>query len=81
MRVSVNPSTHLDGLRAAIAPGARDRFLAYSLVYDWQGKRLIYSADLGRPEDLAPILDRPCDLLICELAHFEPAELFAFLTD
>ena len=79
LRVSVNPSTHLDGLRAAIDPGARNRFLAYSLVYDWAGKRLIYSADLGRPEDLAPILDRPCDLLICELAHFEPEELFAFL--
>ena len=79
LRVSVNPSTHLDSLRAVIAPAAADRFLAYSLVYDWVGKRLIYSADLGRPEDMVPILDRPCDLLICELAHFEPEELFAFL--
>ena len=81
LRVSVNPSTHLDSLRAAIAPAAADRFLAYSIVYDWKGKRLIYSADLGRPEDLSPILDRPCDLLICELAHYEPEELFAFLAD
>ena len=50
-------------------------------MYAWKKKRLIYSADLGRPEDLLPILDRPCDLLICELAHFEPEELFAFLAD
>ena len=83
LRVSVNSSTHLDGLRAKIDPGAADRFLAYSILYDWPatGKRLIYSADLGRPEDLALVLDRPCDLLICELAHFEPEELFAFLAD
>ena len=81
LRVSVNPSTHLDGLRVSIAPGAKDRFLAYSIIHDWEGKRLIYSADLGRPEDMTAILDRPCDLLVCELAHFEPEELFAFLAD
>ena len=83
LRVSVNPSTHLDGLRAVIAPGAADRFLAYSLVFDWpeNSRRLIYSADLGRPEDMTPVLDRPCDLLVCEMSHFEPEELFAFLAD
>ena len=72
LRVSVNSSTHLDSLRAVIDPEAADRFLAYSIVCDWEDKRLIYSADLGRPEDMTDILDRPCDLLICELAHFEP---------
>ncbi len=83
LRVSVNSSTHLDGLRAKIDPGATDRFLAYSIVFDWPetGRRLIYSADLGLPEDLAPVLDQPCDLLICEMSHFEPEELFAFLAD
>ena len=83
LRVSVNSSTHLDGLRVKIDPSAADRFLAYSIVYDWPetGKRMIYSADLGLAEDLIPVLDRPCDLLICELAHFEPEELFAFLAD
>ena len=34
LRVSVNPSTHLDGLRASIAPGAKDRFLACSIIHD-----------------------------------------------
>ena len=83
LQVSVNPTTHLDGLREVIDPGATDRFLAYSLAFDWPeaGKRLIYSADLGRPGDLTAILDRPCDLLICEMSHFEPEELFAFLAD
>ena len=83
LRVSVNDSTHLDGLRTVIDPGATNRFLAYSLAFDWPGtgKRLIYSADLGRPEDLTPMFDRPCDLLVCEMSHFEPEELFAFLAD
>lgn len=83
LRVSVNPSTHLDSLRVVIDPGAADRFLAYSIAFDWPatGKRLIYSADLGLPEDMAGLFDRPCDLLICEMSHFEPEELFAFLAD
>ncbi len=50
LRVSVNPTTHLDGLRELIDPAAWDRFRAYSMAFDWRGgKRLIYSADLGRP--------------------------------
>ena len=83
LRVSVHPTSHLYGLRELIDPSATDRFLAYSLAFDWPdtGKRLIYSADLGQPEDMEGILDQPCDLLICEMSHFEPEQLFAFLRD
>ena len=83
LRVSVHPTTHLDGLRALIDPAARDRFLPYSLAFDWpaSGKRLVYSADLGAPQDLEAILQPPCDLLACELSHFAPEELYAFLRD
>ena len=81
LRVSVSPTTHLDGLRALIDPSATDRFRAYSLAFEWPdtGRRLVYSADLGEPDDLAAALARPCDLLVCELAHFTPKTLFAFL--
>ena len=81
LRVSVSPTTHLDGLRALIDPSALERFRAYSLAFDWPetGRRLVYSADLGAPDDLAAALARPCDLLICEMAHFTPKALFAFL--
>ena len=81
LRVTINPTSHLDGLRELIDPAATDRFRAYSLAFDWRGgKRLIYSADLGRPEDMAALLkETPCDLLVCELAHFEPEELFRYL--
>jgi ribonuclease BN (tRNA processing enzyme) len=83
MRVSINPTSHLHGLRAFIDPGAMTRFLAYSLAFEWAParKRLIYSADLGVPQDLDALLKKKVDLLICELAHFEPEELFAYLED
>jgi ribonuclease Z len=83
LRVAVNYTTHLEGLRELIDPKALDRFLAYSLDLRWpgNGKRLIYSADLGEPRDLDALLTEPCDLLICELAHFTPEDLFAYLKD
>lgn len=79
------PTTHLDGLRAIIDPSATDRFKPYSIALtnaeeNW---RLVYSADLGAPEDLAPQLvgQPPADVLVCEMAHFAPEALFAFLAD
>ena len=82
LQVMVNPTTHLDGLRALIDARAWDRFRAYSMAFEWRGgKRLVYSADLGRPEDMAAILTPPCDLLVCEMSHFTPKELFTYLQD
>ena len=83
VRVSVHPTSHLDGLRARLGPAARDRCRAYSVAFDWpaHGKRFVYSADLGAPRDLEAILQAPCDLLACELSHFTPEELYAFLRD
>ncbi len=81
LAVSVTPTTHLDGLRSIIDPSAHDRFQAYSLAFEWPatGQRLVYSADLGEPTDLDAMLERPCDLLVCELAHFTPKTLFTYL--
>lgn len=78
---SVTDSTHLHGLRQIVDPNAHDRFRAYSLTFTWPqtGQRLVFSADLGTPEDLDAALALPCDLLVCELAHFPPAQLFAYL--
>ena len=79
--VSVSPTTHLDGLRTLIDPSAHDRFRSYSLTLAWPstGRRLVYSADLGEPSDLDAPLAIPCDLLVCEMAHFTPETLFAYL--
>lgn len=83
LTVSAQPTTHLDGLRALIEPGAAERFLAYSLAFTWPetGRRFVFSADLGRADDLDAALAAPCDLLVCELAHFSPEELCAYLQD
>jgi ribonuclease BN (tRNA processing enzyme) len=79
--VSVTPfaSTHLEGLKKLIDPSANDRFKVYGLAAETGGKRAVFSSDLGAPADLAEPLTRPCDVLVCELSHFTPEELFGFL--
>ena len=81
--VTINPTTHLDSLRSIIEPEAFHRFLPYSIAFDWpdRKKRLVYSADIGRPQDMDGLWVRPADLLICELAHFTPKDLFTYLQD
>ena len=43
--------------------------------------RIAHSADIGGLEDLKLLLTQPVDLLVCELAHVEPDELFVYLKD
>src|SRR5260370_16743181 len=52
---------------------------AFCLLIGGGGLGIGHSADLGRPEDLAPLLKKPLDLLVCELSHFKREDLFAFL--
>ncbi len=79
--VHVTPfrTTHLEGLRARFQKKYRGDFAAYCLLLESGGVRVGHSADLGRPEDLEPLLERPLDLLVCELAHFSPAKIFDYL--
>ncbi len=42
-------------------------------------RRVGHSSDLGKPEDLEPLLREPLDLLVCELAHFPPKDIFSYL--
>lgn len=72
-------TTHLHGLRQRIDPAAADRFHAHGLCLRAGGRRVIVSSDIGSPRDLLPALDEPADLLVCELAHFEPEALFDVL--
>lgn len=77
--VAVFPTTHLQSLRERIDPSARGRFEIFGLDIACRGRRVVFSSDLGSPSDLAPVLQRPCDVLVCELAHFAADELFAVL--
>ncbi len=73
------PTTHLNGLRKIIEPGASHRFHIFGLDVRFGERRVIFSSDLGSPRDLEGVLAKPCDILVCELSHFAPADLFGFL--
>jgi len=81
VEVGIFPTTHLRGLQARIDPRATGRFEIFGLDVRCGGRRVVFSSDLGSPADLAPALEVPCDVLVCELSHFSPEELFAALRD
>jgi ribonuclease BN (tRNA processing enzyme) len=79
VQITAFPSTHLDGFRSKFQSKYKMDFSAFSFLFQHQGRRIGHSADLGKPEDLEPLLEKPLDLLVCELAHFPPEEMFIYL--
>ncbi|MBR4058978.1 MAG: MBL fold metallo-hydrolase [Lachnospiraceae bacterium] len=47
-----------------------DRCLSYSYLMECEGKRLVYSGDVGKYEDLDVLLNEYCDGLVIETGHF-----------
>lgn len=78
LRVRPFETTHLNSLTQRFGNG---RFKAYSLRLECANFRILFSGDLGSPRDLDQQMDLPLDLLITEVAHFPPGELFQFLRD
>jgi ribonuclease BN (tRNA processing enzyme) len=79
VRVTPFATTHLQSLRKSFQTKYPGDYAAYCFLLEWDRWRIGHSADLGSPNDLEPLLAKPLDLLVCEVAHFEPEELFAFL--
>lgn len=52
---------------------------AFSFLLEDRIRRVGHSADLGDLDDLTALVQEPLDLLVCELAHLDPAALFARL--
>jgi ribonuclease Z len=79
--VTVTPvsSTHLRALSARGGKAAGRLSEAFSFMLEDGGCRVAHSADLGGMEDLHALVREPLDLLVCELAHVEPADLLAAL--
>ncbi len=73
------PTTHLTDAPTDGGAPAPVRGEAFGFILESGGRRVAHTADLGGPEDLAGFLTRPLDLLVCELAHVSPPELFARL--
>ena len=72
-------TSHLDALKQAFGKNYRQSFQAYSFQIEIAGKRIGHSADIGPVEDLETLFGAPLDLLVCELAHFKPKDLFSYL--
>src|SRR5580704_438694 len=79
VRVTPYPTTHLEQLRLAFHKRYPQDFQAFSFLIEADKVRIGHSADIGAPEDLEPLLKKPLDLLVCELAHFRAEDLFWYL--
>ena len=47
---------------------------SYSTELTGEEKRIIYSGDVFSCLHMRVLFDRPVDLLLCEMAHFDPAD-------
>ncbi len=75
IEVQPTPTTHLDGLCRLLDASRPERFRSYAFAIRGGSRRIVFSGDIGMPADLSPLLESPCDLLVCELSHFPLEEL------
>lgn len=76
------PTTHLQSLKRDFGKRLKAAFEAFSFTVSvGDNIRLGYSADIGNPVDLAPLVAKPLDVLVVELAHFKDRSLFDYLSD
>lgn len=74
MKVTALGNTHLG--HAEIG-----RCLSYSYLIECEGKRLVYSGDVGKYEDLDAFVKQGCDGLIIETGHFSIDEVQRYTSD
>src|SRR5580765_3314919 len=79
IRITPFPTTHLQGLRKRFETKYPGDYAAFCFLLETEGHRIGHSADLGSPRDLEPLLAKPLELLVCEVAHFKPEDLFSLL--
>jgi len=79
VRITPFLTTHLESFRKAFSQKYAQKFEAFCFLIETDELRIGHSADLGAPEDLAPLVSQPLDLLVCELAHFKPEDLFRYI--
>lgn len=73
------PTSHLRSLKEKFRDRHPVRFEAFCFLIETSGRTIGHTADLGHPDDIAPLLRKPLDLLVCELAHFHPEDMFGML--
>jgi ribonuclease BN (tRNA processing enzyme) len=78
-RVTPYPTTHLEAFKRRFNTRYRVGYESYAFLIEAAGIRVAHTADIGKPEDLLPLLEHRIDLLVCELAHFRCDDLFDLL--
>ncbi len=63
MKVTAFPNSHLQDELSG-------KSLSYSFLIECEGKRLVYSGDVGQYSDLDEVIGDGCDALIIETGHF-----------
>ena len=81
IRITPHLTKHLAKLREYFSGKHPAKFEAFSFLLETDEATVAHSADIGALEDLEPLLQKPVDLLVCEIAHVKPDELFAFLSE
>jgi ribonuclease Z len=79
VRVTPVLNTHFKGFQRVLQKTHALRFEAFSFLFEAGLFRVAHSADIGAVTDLEPLLERPLDLLVCEMAHVHPETLLEFL--
>ncbi len=79
VRITPFAGTHLDELVKRRGIKTKRWLASYHFLIEYGQSRIVHSSDLGSPRDLVPLLTKPLDLLVCELAHFTPQQICAVL--
>ena len=69
-------TSHLDSLKEQFHDKYPLNFDCFAFGIESSGGYVLHSADIGHPSDLSSLMDKPIDFFVCELAHFNPVELF-----
>ena len=78
LSLSAYPNKHLQDRLKEKYPHLK--LESYSFLLEVEKKKIVYSGDIGKPEDLNSLLEQKIALLISEMAHFKPEELFSYLS-
>jgi ribonuclease Z len=81
LKLTAFPTTHLNGFRKSFEKDFPLHYESFSFLLEGGGWRVGHTADIGAVNDLEPLVQKPLDLLVCELAHVSPEDLFSFLRD
>lgn len=73
IRVSAIHNTHLGESTGA--------WRSFSFLIEAEGKRIVYSGDVGAPEELDPLVEGGCDALIMETGHHKLEKVFSYARD